>query len=309
MTPISIFSTLIPGLNNAFTPEQTDTTNFSFDALKSISISDITTDIASKIVHFVISLAIAVLVFYVGKWIISKLYKLTHNILIRQNVEPSLSTFILSLIRILLYFILIVTVIGIIGIETSSFLALFASAGVAIGMALSGTLQNFAGGVMILLLKPYKVGDYIEVGTYAGTVTEIQIFHTIINTGDNKSIIIPNGGLSTGSVNNWSKEEYRRIEWSIAISYGDDVETARNAILEIINSYDRVIKEHDNPERKAVVRVLELADSCVKLIARAWGPTTDYWELYFEINEKIYKQLPLSGITFPFPQLDVHISK
>lgn len=307
MNLLNIFSNIIAGSGNS--GEQTADTSAGFDALESLSISDLTTDVASKVVNFVISLAVAVVVFYVGKWIISRLYKFTHNILTKRKVDPSLSTFILSLIRILLYFILIVTVIGIIGIETSSFLAIFASAGVAIGMALSGTLQNFAGGVLILFLKPYKVGDFIEAQGYTGTVTEIQIFNTIINTGDNKAIIIPNGGLSTGIINNWSKEDYRRIEWTVGISYGDNVEIARNVILGIINSYDVVVKESENPARKAVVRVSALADSSVNLIARAWAPTTEYWNMYFDVNERIYDELPKAGINFPFPQMDVHISK
>lgn len=205
----------------------------SVEMLKSLSFDDLINKLAYDIVQFAIHLAIAVLVFYIGKFIIGKLYRLVHNIMVGREVDRSLTTFVLSLVRIVLYFILIVTVIGILGIETSSFIAIFASAGVAIGMALSGTLQNFAGGVLILLLKPYRIGDYIEAQGYSGTVTEIQIFNTIISTPDNKSIIIPNGGLSTGTINNWSREDYRRIEWNIGISYGDSVESARRAILEM----------------------------------------------------------------------------
>lgn len=181
--------------------------------LKNMSFDQLIDTLVHDIIHFAISLTIAILVFYGGKYIIKKLYNFVVNILSKRNVDPSLSTFIMSLVRIVLYFILIVTVIGILGLETSSFLALFASAGVAIGMALSGTLQNFAGGVLILLLKPFKVGDYIETQGFAGTVTRIEIFNTIICTADNKSIIIPNGGLSTGSVNNYSTQAYRRVEW------------------------------------------------------------------------------------------------
>lgn len=214
----------------------------SVEMLKSLSFDDLINKLAYDIVQFAIHLAIAVLVFYVGKFIIGKLYRLVHNILVGREVDRSLTTFVLSLVRIVLYFILIVTVIGILGIETSSFIAIFASAGVAIGMALSGTLQNFAGGVLILLLKPYRIGDYIEAQGYAGTVTEIQIFNTIISTPDNKSIIIPNGGLSTGTINNWSREDYRRIEWSIGISYGDSVESARRAILDMFEQEPLIVQ-------------------------------------------------------------------
>ena len=198
--------------------------------------------LVKNIVTFTFHLLIAIVVFYLGKFIIKRIYRLVDVILTKRNVEHSLSTFILSLVKIVLYFVLIIVVIGILGIETSSFLALFASAGVAIGMALSGTLQNFAGGVLILLLKPYKVGDYIEAQGYAGTVTEIQIFNTIICTPDNKSIIIPNGGLSTGSINNWSRMDYRRVEWTISISYGDDVNKVRQAILDMFKADPAIVR-------------------------------------------------------------------
>lgn len=219
------------------------------EMLKSLPFDELVDKVVSSMVQFTINLAIAIVVFYVGKLVIGKIHKVLGSLLIRRRVDRSLSTFVLSLINMVLYFILIVTVIGIMGIETSSFIALFASAGVAIGMALSGTLQNFAGGVLILLLKPYKVGDYIEAQGYAGTVKEIQIFHTIITTPDNKSIIIPNGGLSTGSINNYSREDYRRVEWTISISYGDDVKAARDKILSIIASDDRIVKKYIDDDR------------------------------------------------------------
>ncbi len=210
--------------------------------LKSLTLEDLINNLAHTLVDFAIHLAIAILVFYVGKFIIRRLYMFVTAILVRRKIDKSLATFVLSLIRMVLYFILVVTVIGILGINTSSFIAIFASAGVAVGMALSGTLQNFAGGVLILLLKPYKVGDYIEAQGYAGTVTEIQIFSTIICTYDNKSIIIPNGGLSTSSVNNWSREEYRRIDWDVSLAYGDDFALARTQILKMFEADPRIVK-------------------------------------------------------------------
>lgn len=340
--------------------------------LSTMSIDDLLERVVNGAVELAINVAIALVVFYVGKFIIKKIYKVVSTIMIRRNADRSLSTFVLSLIRIVLYFILIVTVIGILGLETSSFLAIFASAGVAVGMALSGTLQNFAGGVLILLLKPYKIGDYIEAQGFAGTVTEIQIFHTIINTYDNKSIIIPNGGLSTGSINNWSREDYRRVSWEVAISYGDSVEAARAAIMKIFEEDDRIVKHfveddremrrqrlrelatHDRPSPESVaverdswwrrvfhhprkvqtaidrwqqdkdakiksmlpktdrtpsVVVNELGDNSVNLQARAWTRSEYYWSVFYEVNEKIYDSLPAAGITFPFPQLDVHLDK
>ena len=221
-----------------------------FETLKGLGFEDAVSSIANGIVQFSFKLVIAVLVFYIGKFIIKKLYGLVFGIMINNKVDASLTTFVLSLIRMVLYFILIITIIGILGIETSSFLALFASAGVAIGMALSGTLQNFAGGVLILLLKPYKVGDYIEAQGFSGTVKEIQIFHTLINTPDNKSIIIPNGGLSTGSINNYSREDYRRVDWTVSLAYGTDYSAAAEAIMEMLRSDDRIVKQYIDDDVK-----------------------------------------------------------
>jgi small conductance mechanosensitive channel len=341
--------------------------------LQSLPLDDLIDKLVSGTITFAINLAVAIFVFYIGKFVISRIFHVLTKVFIKRSVDRSLSTFVLSLIRMVLYFILIVTVISIMGIETSSFIAIFASAGVAVGMALSGTLQNFAGGVLILLLKPYKVGDYIEAQGYSGTVREIQIFHTIICTVDNKSIIIPNGGLSTGSINNWSKEDYRRVDWLIGISYGDDVDVARKAILKIIDSDNRIVKkfieddresrslgqlvetDNDNdsapveekPQRSMISRmfhhhhakvkdkfenwqnsetkelkmmlpkvdrspavvVSELADSAVVLKVSAWTQSVNYWGVFFDVNELIYKELPKSGVNFPFPQMDVHISQ
>ncbi len=281
-------------------------------ALKNMSFDQLVDSLVHDMVHFAISLAVAILVFYAGKFIIKKLYDFVFRILHRRQVDASLSTFVLSLVRIVLYFILIVTVIGILGIETSSFLALFASAGVAIGMALSGTLQNFAGGVLILLLKPFKVGDYIEAQGFAGTVTRIEIFNTIICTPDNKSIIIPNGGLSTGSVNNYSTQAYRRVEWSIGISYGESVQLARETILGLLAKDSRVLQEQpaDGPTVAApVVVVSALADSSVNLSVRAWVASADFWGVYFDHIEEFYNVISsMKELSFPFPQLDVHLS-
>ena len=228
--------------------------------LGSVSLNDFIDKIVNGAIDLGIRIAIAIVVFYIGKLIINRLYKIVRAVMIKRDFDRSLSTFILSLLKISLLFVLIVTVIGILGIETSSFIAIFASAGVAIGMALSGTLQNFAGGVLILFIKPYKIGDYVEFGGYSGTVKEIQIFSTIINTVDNKSIIIPNGQLSTGTINNFSKEDYRRLEWTIAIAYGDDIDVARKTALEILAEDDRIVKQYREDDRK----MRHIADSSVE---------------------------------------------
>ncbi len=202
--------------------------------------------VISKLVDTGVSLALhllaAILVFLAGRFIIIKIHNLLRTLMLSRNVDRSLTTFLLSLFKITFFFILTIIVISIVGIETSSFIAIFASAGIAIGMAFSGTLQNFAGGVLILLLKPYKLGDYIEYDKYKGFVKEIQIFHTIITTYNNESIIIPNGGLSTGTINNYSREKFRRVEWRVSVAYGSDVDVARKVILDLLEADDRILK-------------------------------------------------------------------
>ena len=261
---------------------------------KNMSFDQIISTIASDLAHFAISLAAAIAVFYIGKFIINRIYAVVDRI------------------RIVLYFILIISVIGILGIETSSFLALFASAGVAIGMAMSGTLQNFAGGVLILALKPFKVGDYIEAQGYAGTVKKIEMFNTVITTPDYKTIIIPNGGLSTSAINNSTMQPYRHIEWKIGISYGDSVERAREALIEMLTAEPRVLNDPaaNDGLPGPVVYLASLDDSAVTLTIRAWVKSADYWDVFFGMNETIYSTLPSrAGISFPFPQLDVHLQK
>ena len=271
-------------------------------ALSSLSFQQFMEQAISAILHGAVKIAIALAVFFIGKLIINRIYHFISKAFIRRNVELSLRTFLLSLIRIILMLILIVIVIGILGINTSSFLAIFASAGLAIGMALSGTLQNFAGGVMILLFKPYKVGDFIEAQGYSGTVKEIQIFNTILNTPDNKTIIIPNGGLSTGSLNNYSKEGRRRVDWKIGIAYGDDFDTARKAILELLAADKRVF---DDPAPFVVLS--SLADSAIEITVRVWTASENYWGVFFDFNEQVYKQFDKYGLHFPYPQVDVHM--
>ncbi len=321
---------------------------------------------SADIISFGLKLLAAILVFCIGKLIINKLHGVIRNVMIRRDIDRSLATFLLSLFKIAFLFLLAITSIGIVGIETSSFIAVFASAGVAIGMALSGTLQNFAGGVLILLVKPYKVGDYIEFNGNKGFVKEIQIFNTIITTYNNEVIIIPNGGLSTGTINNYTTQKYRRLEWRISIAYGDDVDVARKVALEILRADSRVVKKYidnkdfetkiDIPEVKDLdenqikqlswwqriihhhkvvkkkaaewkisqveervkriprkdcsptVGLESLADSAIVLIIRAWAKNDDYWKVYYDVNEKIYKQFPANGLNFPFPQMDVHVS-
>ena len=225
------------------------------DQFKYLDLGALVTSLSSQIISLGLRILAAILIFYLGKFIINKIYSLARAVMIRKDFDRSLTSFLLSFIKITLLFLLIITVIGVLGIETSSFIAIFASAGVAIGMALSGTLQNFAGGVLILLLKPYKVGDYIEFGELKGTVREIQIFNTVINTYNNDRIVIPNGGLATSSLKNFSAEPYHRVEWRVGISYGDNVDTARKVALDILAADPRIV--HTSADVKETEQVVE----------------------------------------------------
>ena len=216
--------------------------------LQSVDWGSIATSVSHSIISFGFDLVLAIIVFYIGRFLIRRIYRLVRSLMLRRGADRSLTSFVLSFVEIVLYFLLIIIVIGILGIQTSSFIALFASAGIAVGMALSGTLQNFAGGVILLLMRPYKVGDYIVFGEYQGFVREIQIFHTIINTYNNDRIVIPNGQLSTGSINNFTAEEFHRIEWRISIAYGDDVQLARKIALEILQSDPRIKQKPDQTD-------------------------------------------------------------
>ncbi|MBQ2395040.1 MAG: mechanosensitive ion channel, partial [Alistipes sp.] len=228
--------------------------------------------------------------------------RIIHRIFEKKNVDASLASFLGSMFSIVAMFVLIITVIGILGINTSSFIALFASAGVAIGMALSGTLQNFAGGVVLLILRPYKVGDYIEAQGQSGTVASIGLFSTCLKTPDLQTIYVPNNTIATSIIDNYSQSETRRVEWMLSISYGDDVDVARREIMAMLKADSRVLAEPS-----PVVYLKTLNSSSVDLSIRAWVANADYWNLYFDINERMYKELPSKGINFPFPQMDVHL--
>lgn len=243
----------------------------------------------------------AVIVFVVGRFLISLLKRLTSRLLDKRNVDVSIKTFVRSLVNILLTILLIISVVGALGVETTSFAALLASAGVAIGMALSGNLQNFAGGLVILLFKPYKVGDWIESQGVSGTVKEIQIFHTILTTADNKLIYIPNGALSSGVVVNYSNQKTRRVEWIVGVDYGEDYTKVEQVVRDILSADKRILSE---PAPFVALHALDA--SSVNVLARVWVNSADYWDVYFDINQAIYKTFNEKGIDFPFPQLTVH---
>ncbi|CCZ81420.1 mechanosensitive ion channel protein [Odoribacter laneus] len=270
------------------------TSHISMDVFLS-KIIDLATSLGSRILT-------AIVVFLIGRWIVKKLNRIVLSIMEKKQVEASLFSFTKSLVSITLNFILIIVIIGVLGIETSSFIALFASAGVAIGMALSGTLQNFAGGIMILIFKPFKVGDVLEAQGQTGTVKEIQIFNTIISTPDNKIIIIPNGGLSTGIMKNYSKEPTRRVDWEFGIAYGDSYEKAKAVIERLLKADSRILSSPTY-----FIALNSLGESSVNIVVRAWVNAEDYWNVFFSMNEKVYKTFAEENLNIPFPQLDVHL--
>lgn len=244
----------------------------------------------------------AIIIFIVGRFIIKLINRLVASILQRRHIEISVQTFLSSLVNIILTILLIITVIGALGVNTTSFAALIASAGVAIGMALSGNLQNFAGGLIILLFKPYRVGDFIDVCGVQGTVSAVQIFHTILLTPDNKAVYLPNGSTSSSTITNYSHENKRRIEWTFGIDYGEDVNRARTAILSVITADARILNEP-----APFVAVGGLSDSSVDIIVRVWVPTEEYWNVYYDMHQRVYETFNEQKINFPYPQQTVHL--
>ncbi|MCR5313205.1 MAG: mechanosensitive ion channel [Bacteroidaceae bacterium] len=252
------------------------------------------------------NLVVALLIYIVGKFIIARLLHFVRKIMTKRNVEPSLRTFLDSLISICLYFVMAIAIISVLGIDTSSFVALFASAGLAVGMALSGTLQNFAGGVMVLIFKPYKVGDYIEAQGYSGTVKQIQIFNTIITTPDNQTIIIPNGGLATGSLKNYSTAPFRRVDINVEVAYGTNPDDVRNVLNKIIDGDSRILKDAGH---EPAIPMTSMGASSIVFQFRVWCESANYWGIFFDSTEKIYRDLTAAGIEIPFQQVDVHVKQ
>ncbi|MBO5705487.1 MAG: mechanosensitive ion channel [Bacteroidaceae bacterium] len=247
------------------------------------------------------SILIAIIIYFVGKALISLVNRMLRGVMDRRKVDSAIQSFLGSLVNILLMILLAISVVSALGVNTTSFAALLASAGVAVGMALSGNLQNLAGGIVILLFRPFKVGDYIEAQGTGGTVSEIQIFHTILTTPDNKKIYLPNGALSSGNITNYSKEPLRRVDFTVAVEYGEDIDKVRKALKDILDKDARVLQE------PAPVIVLgALADSSVNMTVRVWVKSEDYWSVFFETNETIYNEFNRLGINFPYPQLTIH---
>jgi len=256
----------------------------------------------SEAVWIVIKIVIALAIYFLGRWIVRRVVRLIDVAMERRKVDVSLRSFMRNTVRVVFSLILVLIVVQTLGVNVTSLIAVFSAATLAIGMALSGTAQNFAGGVMILMMKPYRVGDYISAQGQSGTVREIKLFSTVITTTDNQTIYIPNNAIATAIIDNYTTAEQRRVDWTVGISYGDDVDIARETILAMLAADARILRE-----TAPVVWVAALADSSVNLSVRAWVATADYWDVFFEYNERFYKELPKAGINFPFPQMDVHV--
>lgn len=261
--------------------------------------------VITRLIDFAVSagkdILIALLIYVIGRFIIRQISSLVSKLLERRKIEISVQTFLKSLLSILLNMILAFAIISKLGVETTSFAALLASAGVAIGMALSGNLSNFAGGLIILVFKPFKVGDYIDGPGVSGTVREIQIFHTILSTVDNRVIFVPNGMMSSNVVTNYSKQDKRRVDWVFGVEYGEDVDKVRAVLQRLIDADARILKD---PAPFIVLGNLNA--SSVDITVRVWVNSADYWNVLFDMNETVYKTFNAEGIGFPFPQLTVH---
>ena len=259
-------------------------------------------------IKFGLKLLAALAIYFIGAWLIKRIKKLVMKGFEKKGAEPTLVTFVNSFLTILLWAVLILITITTLGVNTTSIAALLAAGGVALGMALSGTVQNFAGGVMLLVFKPFKVGDFIEAQGYSGFVKEVNIVSTKISTTDNKTVILPNGALSNGNISNYFPSKLRRVDIPVNVAYGASAEKVKEEILKIIATDERILNAETEGADNPFVALKELKDSGIEFVVRVWVNSADYWPVYFNLTENIYTNLPkCEGISFPFPQLDVHI--
>jgi small conductance mechanosensitive channel len=258
----------------------------------------------TKGIDFGINLLIALAIFYFGKLFISLAVRGLRNVMRRQEVDKTLETFVTNLVRMVLLVVVVIAAIGQLGIETTSFIAIFGAAGLAVGLALQGSLSNFAAGVLIVLFRPYRVGDFVEAAGISGSVEKVQILTTILKTGDNKQIIVPNGQIMDSIITNYSANDKRRVDMVVGVSYDDDLDKVRATIQELVAADERIL---DDPA--CTIAVSALADSSVNFVVRPWVKTADYWGVMFDLTEAIKKRFDKEGISFPFPQQDVHLYK
>ncbi len=257
---------------------------------------------STTVVGFAKNLVAALLIFYIGRWVVGLVVRAMRKMMQKQDVDKTLESFVCNLVRMALLVVVIIAAIGKLGIQTASFIAIFGAAGLAIGLALQGSLSNFAAGVLIVLFRPYKVGDWVEAAGISGGVEQVQILTTILKTGDNKQIIVPNSQIMNSIITNYSANDTRRVDMVVGVSYDDDLDKVRSTIEELVSADDRILEEP-----ACTIAVSALADSSVNFAVRPWVKTADYWGVMFDLTEAIKKRFDQEGISFPFPQQDVHL--
>ena len=264
-------------------------------------------DLMNKAVAFGLKVLAALLIYIIGAWLIRKIKRVISKIFTRRETDPAIASFTLSIISIAMSIVLVITTVGVLGVDTTSLAALLAGGGMAIGMALNGTVQNFAGGIMILAFRPFQSGDYIQFEEFEGTVSEVNIVSTKLTTTDNRTIIIPNGALSNGTINNFTHNKIRRVEWLIDIEYGSDVEKTKELLKSMLDAEVRILHMDEGAPADPFIGLQALASSSIQIVAKVWVSKEDYWPVKFDINESIYREFPKNGINFPYQKIDVTI--
>lgn len=264
-------------------------------------------ELLDKAVAFGLKVLAALFIYTLGIWIIRKIKRVVKRIFERRETDIAIASFVQSIVSIAMTIMLIIITVGALGIDTTSLAALLAGGGMAIGMALNGTVQNFAGGIMILAFRPFKSGDYIQYDEWEGTVTEVNIVSTKLTTTDNRTIIIPNGALSNGTINNFSHNKVRRVEWIIDVEYGTDVEKTKALLHDLLDDDPRILFVKTGAPADPFIGLSALAASSIQIVAKVWVNKADYWPVKFDMNEKIYTEFPKNGISFPYQKLDVNI--
>jgi small conductance mechanosensitive channel len=272
--------------------------------------SELLAIVGDKAISFGLKVLVALALYFVGGWLIRKIKRMLQRVFTKHDfLEPAIESFILSIAGITMWIILILAIVGTLGIETTSFAALLAGGGMAIGLALNGTVQNFAGGIMILIFRPFKAGDFIEMQGFTGTVTEVTITSTKLTTTDNRVIIIPNGAISNGTINNYSHMPLRRLDLTVDVEYGASVDSVCELLHKLINEDGRVLTAETSGKADPFVALSAMKESSIQFVVRVWVKAEDYWDINFDLLKNIYTELPKNGINFPYPKLDVNIIK
>lgn len=278
------------------------------DKIANTPTSELFAELLDQIVSFGIKVLVAVALYFIGGWLIRRIKKMLQKIFDKHDfLDQAIESFIMSIAGIALWIILIIAIIGTLGIETTSFAALLAGGGMAIGLALNGTVQNFAGGIMILIFRPFKAGDFIEMQGFTGTVTEVTITSTKLTTTDNRVIIIPNGAISNGTINNYSHMPMRRLDITVDVEYGTSSEKTCELLQTLIKQDDRILTAETSGKADPFVALSSLKDSSIQFVVRVWVKSEDYWDVNYDLLKKIYEELPKNGVQFPYPKLDINI--